>query len=273
MKELNLTAKTTFAQIQTFQQAVGKDDEIRARKENDGTHTLYVHSKGTWSMNRDPQLREQKQKAAFTAVEGFLKGKFGPDTDVTKLVFHASKPLTTGTLDAAIDSAVKTKYRALQTTLADKDLRAAFEEHLKKEFAPENLEFFEAAEALKLRCNDTTVSIATIKTDLTTINNGFVQRVKGSKEVNVSDAMVTKFGEGATGLLTGMEELIQGTPSPNTSEAAAKDTEIRKGVVKLLEAPAYEIFRLMETDSFRRFQNTKEYEHLVQLRIKANLTS
>lgn len=249
MPELKLDANTTVLQLQAFQQSVGNKDEIRARDNGDGTTTLYTHSSGKISLNRDPQKRAEKQQAAYTAVAGFLKDKFGDAADVGKLFGRLDQPLRATALDKAIlDAAIHNgSYADMKSVLDAPELRAAFRTHLAGEFSLENLDFYEAVERFEIMVDDPHTSLFQIGKELDRIKTEYLDD-SGSKTVNLPADVRNATRDSIKRL---QEEIASQRKAVRVLEG--ENSGIRPAMREVLTAPKREIFRLMDGDSRNRF--------------------
>jgi hypothetical protein len=251
MSELKLTAGTTVTQLQAFQQSVGDKAEIRAKKNDDGTYTLYTHANSKFSLNRNPELRAEKQQAAFTAVAEFLKAKYGDGAKVPDVVGGLNRPpLGAKTLNSAIVEAAKSQYKKVESTLADPELRAAFRAHCVKEFSTENLDFFEAVEGFNRMVDDPKVSTFHLSKKLDRINNTFLT-VNATSQVNLPSPAIGRFRAADATLRTHMTNEKKLDRMEVQSEQGNLD--LRKEFRQILRESKTEIVRMMQVDTYKRF--------------------
>jgi hypothetical protein len=252
MPELKLDANTTVLQLQAFQQSVGNKDEIRAKKNDDGTATLYTHSSGKISLNRDPQKRAEKQQAAYTAVKDFLKGRLGNEAESTALVSKMNEkvPLGKATLDTAIlesyTLSVKhslgiadQKSRVFKELLADPAVRTAFKAFCAKEFASENIEFYEAVEDFNAAFANSAFNVDDLKGKFTEIMDTYVTSI-APKQINLAHKQ--------------SEHLVEENRRIQNDPQVTRD-DLRQ----LFDDSRTEIEKLMLSDTWPRFQRSDTF--------------
>jgi serine/threonine protein kinase len=82
MTSITVTQKTTLSELQTFAQAAGGNDKIRAKRNDDGSFTLYASSKdSTGVKNFFTEQRADRRTAAREAVEMVLTAVKGSHVD------------------------------------------------------------------------------------------------------------------------------------------------------------------------------------------------
>jgi len=256
MAEIKLTPQATVAHLQAFQQSVGDKAEIRAKANKDGTVTLYTHAHSKFSLNRHPQLRQEKQQAAFNAVAGFLRAKYGSGATIDTLVGAMNRPLGAAALDAAIIEAAKAQHTKAEAILGHPELRAAFRTHVEREHSTENLDFYEAIERFNALVDDPAVNAFDLGKELDRIGRTFLT-ISSNSNVNLSDETRRNYHAAAADLRTRVANQGKGDRVLGTPGGESESSNIRASFRTALEKPKKQIADLMEKDSMKRFVEGK----------------